>query len=108
MARISRHPLVQEKDLPQIYAFIAGDNPDAAVRVLDAIDKTFELIGHSPYIGPLYSIEIPVLGGLRMIPVLGYPRYLVFYHPVVDEVRILYVFHGMRNISERIFGDNRM
>lgn len=39
--RIERHAAVVDDDLPGIYARIAGDNPVAAERVLDAVEAAF-------------------------------------------------------------------
>lgn len=34
-----------------------------------------------------------------MLPVDGYPNYLVFYRSESDLVRVLYVVHGARHLS---------
>lgn len=47
--------------------------------------------------------------GIRMIPVRPFRNYLVFYMPLSGNagVRILYVLHGARDISELFKKDSR-
>lgn len=48
---VERHPVVIERDLPEISAHIARDNPDAAERVLDAVETMFTQIAGQPECG---------------------------------------------------------
>ena len=104
--RIERHPAVIEDDLPGIYAHIARDNPEAAVRVLDAVEETFEQIEARPEIGVLYPTRNPKMKTVRMLPVCGFNQYLVFYGIEAGTVRVLYVVHGARHLL-RLFGRSR-
>lgn len=105
--KVSRHPSVQTRDLPRIYARIAQDNPTAADRVLDAIEAAFELLRMTPFAGPEYDMENDDFKGARMYPVPRSPNYLVFYVPKDEEIRILYVMHGARDIPARVAEDLR-
>ena len=104
MARVAlqRHAHVLTEDLPKIYDHIAADNPVEANDVLDAIDRTFNLIAHHPECGTIYSTRHSKLPGVRMFPVSGFPKYLIFYKLEPGVARILYVLHGMRNLR-RLF-----
>ncbi|HEY3897173.1 MAG TPA: type II toxin-antitoxin system RelE/ParE family toxin [Chthoniobacter sp.] len=90
---------VLTSDLPAIYAFIARNNPSAAERVLESVHQTFARITQTPSSGVVYSPRNPGLKGIRMLPVDGYPNYLVFYRSESDLVRVLYVVHGARHLS---------
>jgi toxin ParE1/3/4 len=96
--RIERHPSVVTDDLPAIYEHIAEDNLEAAERVLKAIGSTFDIIASEPECGVLYRTRNPALQSIRMLPVSGYPNYLVFYRAQAEVVRILYVLHGAQHL----------
>ena len=58
--------------------YIASDSPDAAMRFLDAVQKSFNLIGEQPGIGTLRYAHLPMLEGLRMLAVSDFEKHLVF------------------------------
>jgi toxin ParE1/3/4 len=98
VAEIERHPAVLADDLPEIYGYIARDNPAAAERVLDAVEATFNLLAQEPEAGVAYPTRNPKLRGLRMLPVIGFRNYLVFHRFAGGSVRVLYVAHGARHL----------
>jgi toxin ParE1/3/4 len=95
---IERHPDVTACDLPEIYAFIARNDPVAADRVLDAVEDTFRQIAQYPECGAIYPSRSAKLKGLRILPVSRYHNYLVFYRIDGDTVRVLHVVHGGRHL----------
>ena len=98
-ARIERHSALIEKDLPELYSFIAQQDPIAAERVLDAIEETFDQLARHPDSGASYPTRNPKLQALRMLPVTRFHDYLIFYRlEETDLVRILYVTHGARHL----------
>lgn len=104
--RIERHPAVIAEDLPGIYAFIARDNPDAADRVLDAIEATLQHLSAYPQSGTLYPTRAPSLKAVRMLPVIDFQNYLIFYGVEAEAVRVLYIVHGARHLP-RLFQRER-
>ena len=104
--RVERHPAVIERDLPEIYAHIARDNPDAAERVLDAVGTTFAQITAQPECGVLYPTRNARMKAVRMLPVSGFTDYLIFYRVEDDAVRVLHVVHGARHMP-RLFRRER-
>ena len=100
--RLESHPAVVAEDLPRIYTSIARDDPTAAERVLDAVEKTFEQLTRQPECGVTYRTRNRSLPGVRMLPVMGFTRYLVFYRIDVEAVRVLYLVHGARYLP-RLF-----
>ena len=100
--RIEPHDAVLAVDLPGIYGFIARENPNAAERVLDAIEVTFRQLANQPECGVIYPTRNPRLRGVRMLPVHDYPTYLIFYRLEPESVRVLYVVHGARHLP-RLF-----
>ncbi len=96
--RFERHPAVIAEDLPDIYASIGRDNPPAAERVLDAVEATFAQLTRQPECGVTYRSRNRNLPEVRMLPVIGFANYLVFYRIEAEAVRILYVVHGARHL----------
>jgi toxin ParE1/3/4 len=93
MARVTRSRRV-EQDLLRIADFIAADNPSAAARWLDEMDRTFNLLASFPTIGQDVSEIRP---GLRRF---CQGQYLVFFEPTGEDLRIVRVLHGSRQIDE--------
>ena len=88
-------------DLREIGQRIAKDNPDAAGRFFDATKEAFELVARHPAIGRLRSFS---LSGLRSWVVPGFENYVIFYLPTTDEVQVLAVLHGARDLSRALKG----
>jgi toxin ParE1/3/4 len=86
-------------DLRNIGLRIAEDNSDAAHRFFVAVKKTFSLLARHPGLGRLRSLSRP---GIRSFRVPGFPNYLVFYLPMENEVQILAVIHGARDLEKAL------
>ena len=86
-------------DLREIGLRIAKDNPEAAGRFFDAAREAFELVARHPAIGRLRSYS---LAGVRSWVVPGFENYVIFYLPTPDEVQILAVLHGARDLPKAV------
>lgn len=99
MARCTITPQAQ-RDLQEIWLFIASDNPAAADRLVDNLLATAHLIAESPEMG----VARPDLAeGVR-----GFPcerRYVIFYRIVSGGIEVLHIVHGARNLRLLSFGD---
>lgn len=95
MPRVLKRPQA-EVDLDDLWWSIAQDNPDAADRVLDAIDDRCTLLAQFPRLGTSRDELLP---GLRSSPV---GSYLVFYLPLPDGIEVIRVLHGSRDL-DRLF-----
>ena len=92
MAQYS-HLLQAQKDLLEIWQYIAQDNPDAADKILDRIDKKCRALADYPYMGrEREDIHL----GLYSFPV---NNYVIFYRPAGDGIEIVRVLHGARDVS---------
>jgi toxin ParE1/3/4 len=92
MARLVFSPLA-ESDLNEILEYIAQDKPEAAVRWVEKIRATCELIAENPEIGerrPEFKT-----GQFRSSLV---DNYVVFYRPISDGIEIARVVSGSRDI----------
>ena len=84
---------VAYRDLDEIRAWIAKDNPPAADRVIDRIISSTELLGHFPYIGRTGEAF-----GTREWVVSGTPYIIVYMvDDKADELTVIGIFHGRRN-----------
>lgn len=100
-ARLQIHPSVEDDDLPDIVSYILQDNPVAAKAVNRSIRSMFTVLASQPMLGTEIHPMRRALKGIRMIPVLEYRHYLIYYRPLPENagVRILYVLHAARDAT---------
>lgn len=79
------------RDLEEIFAYIASENPEAAVRVRQAIFRTIRFVGARPYVGTRNARATE----LRSLLVSRYP-YRVHYLLRGSEVWIVHIRHAAR------------
>ena len=87
-----------DAEIDALADYIAADSLDAALRFLDAVEQAFARIGEQPGIGSNRYAHLPLLGGLRVWPVPGFDRHLVFYVERADYIDVLRVLHGARDM----------
>jgi toxin ParE1/3/4 len=88
-----------ERDMAEIWQYIAQHNPAAADRVVRAIETTIELLSEFPGIGTPCPHLAP---GLRRTL---WREYLIYYRVRENKVEIVRALHGRRNITPAQFGD---
>jgi toxin ParE1/3/4 len=81
-------------------------NEAVATRFEEAVRNTFDWILENPAAGAQREYLSPRLSGLRLWPVRGFEKHLVFYHVVEESVEVVRVLHGARDI-EGIFDFGR-
>jgi toxin ParE1/3/4 len=89
-----------ERDLEEIWDYIAADNPSAAEHCLRRLDAQFQNLAAHPLIGRERN---DLASGLRSFPV---GNYIIFYQPMADKtgVQIVRVTEGHQNITPEDFG----
>jgi len=75
-------------------------------RLLDNLGKTVGHIGTFPESGNLHYSAVIETVELRMFPVTKFPYYLVFYIAGPDEVVLVRLLHGMRDLSTELRGSD--
>ena len=90
------HTPEAEDDLMEFWLYIALDNPDAADRVLDAIEQKAQYLLTHPELG---GKRDELAAGLRSL-IVG--SHIVFYRIFGNDIEIARVLHGARDI-ERLF-----
>jgi toxin ParE1/3/4 len=82
-----------DADLLEIYRFLAERSPAAAESVSHAFDRKFELLSEFPFIGRVRS---SLAAGIRSV--VAHP-YVIFYMAEPDQITIVRVLHGHRDID---------
>jgi len=95
---IVRRPLA-DHDVREAAHAIANNNLRAAIRFVDAVRATEELLLDAPGIGSPRDYGNPALIGMRFHLVKGFRKYLVFYIPRSDGIEVVRVLHGARDLE---------
>lgn len=72
---------------------------DAGIRFLTATEESFDRLAQMPYIGGERKFKNPALHGLRMWPVKGFEKFLIFYLVLEDTIDIVRVLHASRDLA---------
>jgi len=85
---------IAEEDLSDIISYIAADNPNAASKLANKIEKDLELLSENPKLGRIPRDEEIRGLGYRYIII---QNYIIFY--TIDERTILIhrILHSARN-----------
>lgn len=96
MSGVFRVTLRARTDLDEIWLFVASDRPQAADRLLERFQTTFEVLASQPYAGE----SRPELG--RRLRSFAVGSYVVYYRVLEADtcVEILRVLHGARDIGD--------
>lgn len=90
-------------DILELVAYIAIENPKAAAALYDAYERILATtLATTPDIGWPYASGHPRLQGVRVIPIGRFKNYLVFYRRTDDEIEVLRVLHGARDIRSTL------
>jgi len=102
MARVIKRAAAK-RDLTDHFVFL-GENASVEVarRFLHASNVSFQALAKMPELGVRRTFQNARFSSVRVWPIRGFERYLIFYRPVDDGVEILRVLHGARDI-ERLF-----
>ena len=87
-------------DLEGAVEWISDDNPDAAQRLIEAVQGAARLIGHHPAIGARRPNVPP---HFRFWPLRGF-SYLIVYSDAITSPRILRIVHMSRDLPSVLAG----
>jgi toxin ParE1/3/4 len=96
--RVILHPRVPE-DLIEIVDYLDQRSPAAADRFAQGMRDSLEQISEFPGIGSPKQFDDSRLANVRSWYVKGFRKYLIFYHIVQDDVKVLAVLHGARAVG---------
>ena len=92
--RVVRRPLFLD-DLTDAYAFLAGQSPKSADRLLDEVEVVVALLAEFPGLGRPRDGLRP---GVRSFRVRRF-RHLIFYRVTADEIVLLRILHGAHDLE---------
>ncbi len=84
-------------DLVETAYYIAEDDPDAADRFFDAFETAVDRIARTPKIGTVRLFENRF--EIRMWPITGFEKCLIFYTASASEIVVLRVIHSSRDYN---------
>lgn len=87
-----------EGDVAEQLAYIAGERPAAAHRYAIALEDAFARIRAMPDVGILCSYGPRILRRVRVWPVPGFRRFLIFYRVTPKTVEVIRVLHSARDV----------
>lgn len=91
------------RDIEQCFVYIAEDDIDIGIKFLVAVEDSIDRIAEFPQIGKVRSFRNNELPVIRMWPVKTFESFLIFYAEAQNEIEIVRVLHGSRDI-ESLFG----
>ena len=83
-------------DLFEIWSYIAGDDPEAANRVEEAIHAACAFVADTPLTGHVRE-DLTALP-LRFWLVQPYRNYWVVYNPETKPLQVIRIIHAARNL----------
>ncbi len=97
--RVLKKPQV-ERDLVDLFSFIARDKVEPAERFLQVAEESFRHLAANPLVGQEWESPLPQLAGIRVLSMpASFHNYLIFYRPIEQGVEILTVLHRSRDLA---------
>lgn len=81
------------------YYYIENDAARVAERFLESVQSAIDSLSEHPEAGAPKFLDTSQLAGLRSWPVRGFPAIRIYYLNRGDELRIVRVLHGKRDIN---------
>jgi toxin ParE1/3/4 len=92
------------QDLRQVANYIlVNGNADAASRFLESVEATFTRLAATPGMGKVVRSISDRLGEIRQWRVKDFQDYLIFYRIREEQVEILRLLHGARDLEGILF-----
>ena len=86
-----------ERDLDEVFNFIAAGNPDAAERVSRMILNTADFLAQHPELGRRIRKAAPRHAQIRWFVVPKFHNYLIFYQPFRGTVMVVRVLQAAQD-----------
>lgn len=68
-------------------------------RLIEACEQAIDKLAEMPELGSPCQFSNPRLQGLRVWPVRGFKKHLIFYRPVQGGIEVLHIVHGARDLA---------
>ena len=97
--RILRRPRAIDDLTQQTAYYLSEAGEEIARRFLAAAEETLERLLDLPHAGASRTYLNPSLEGLRMFPVRGFERHVLFYRPTPEGLELVRVLHDARDLK---------
>jgi toxin ParE1/3/4 len=87
------------------YYLVTLNLPDFAIRFRTAVRQTLQLLQLHPLVGPRYRSSSPRLQNLRTWAVTGFEAIRIYYLVDEDNLRVVRILHGKRDVRRILEGD---
>jgi toxin ParE1/3/4 len=87
------------QDLLDQAEYISEGNPEMGDRFYETANATFDRLAKMPGMGAPRRFAAAGLDELRMVPIRGFERHLVFYRPTAGGVEVIRVLHSSRDLE---------
>lgn len=94
-----------KQDALEIALYIAQNNQSAALRFLDKLEETYELLSDFPEMG--HTPYFDFIDGLLTLQVNGFSNHNIFYRVIGDVIRIERVSEMSRSLPNLFKHENR-
>lgn len=96
------------EDILRQFAYYADEvgSEQTARRFLAAVESTIKKLTQMPLMGVPGEFANPRLKGLRSWPVSGFPSIRIYYLLSRDELKIVRVLHGKRDVQSLLEEDD--
>jgi plasmid stabilization system protein ParE len=95
-----------ELDIAELTIVLRERQPASAIKFVKAARTAFRLLATQPEMGRRYQTPHPLLQNLRVWPVEGFEKYLIFYRAARTSIYIERVLYGGRDIERVLPGEN--
>ncbi|MDQ3633755.1 MAG: type II toxin-antitoxin system RelE/ParE family toxin [Acidobacteriota bacterium] len=92
------------EELANLSFYLADRSEKLAQKFLNSCDETFQFLADNKFIGSKRDFKSKKLAEIRMWRVKNFEKYLIFYIPKDDSIKILHVFHSATDYN-RAFED---
>ena len=87
------------EELVEISFYLSDADESVAHRFLNACNNTFHHLAQNKFLGVERKFNDARLSNIRMWRVKDFERYLIFYVPTEDGIRVLHVVHSSTDYS---------
>jgi toxin ParE1/3/4 len=105
MKKIGFRPRAWE-DIQESAEYLASEaSAETAERFLDAVIGLAQQLAGLPQMGVPCRFRNPLLQDVRRFPVVGFEKWMVFYHVSGGDIEVIRVLHGARDIPSILNSD---
>ena len=89
------------EELVSLSFYLAENDEDIAQNFLDACDATFAFLAENRFVGSIRNFKNVKLSEVRMWRVKDFEKYLIFYQPIENGVKILHILHSATDYNRK-------